>query len=660
MNRLITIILIIALGNSFGHANSSDQEKLDSLLNHLKVLPDDSVKVFVYGRVSRAYFYMRDQNDIARKYADSMSFLAKEINFEKGLIDSYYRHGEIEIFEGNYSNAIEYLEKYLQYYENQNAKYQMVNALIALGKSYKYLGEFDKSLNYYYDAVKICEETDDLEGLAMAWNSISGIDRQMGNHRDAINHYSKANELYLTTGQSKNYAMGLQNLANVYSEIQEYDSAEYLYEQALKEIQVLDFKYEEAIILGNIGELFNHQKQPQKALNYQLKSLEIRRKLSNDRSLAFGLNYVGKTYFELRNYPLANKYLTEALHLSQELQSKDLLQDIYQSLSDVSLASHDYKSAYEYNLLSNKWKDSIYNAETAKQINELQTKYETDKKSQQITILEKETERQSTLKKAFIIGFILISLLAASVIYSIQQRHKNQKALAAKDNEIKEVNFKKQLGELELKALRAQINPHFLYNCMNSINRMILEKENENASRYLSKFSKLVRLILENAEKPRVTLQNELEMLESYINLESLRFKGKFSYSIVVDESIDTDATFLPSMVLQPFVENAIWHGLVNKNNGEAGMIKISVNEENEILNCAIEDNGIGREAAREIREKSVLKTKSMGMKITEERLKLIAKEGWERLVKIIDLKDQLNHALGTRVEINIPVNYQL
>jgi LytS/YehU family sensor histidine kinase len=254
----------------------------------------------------------------------------------------------------------------------------------------------------------------------------------------------------------------------------------------------------------------------------------------------------------------------------------------------------------------------------------------------------------------------LITLLAGSVIYTTHQRLKNQKLLAEKDKEIKEVNFKQQLSELEMKALRAQINPHFLYNCMNSINRMILEKENEMASQYLAKFSKLVRLILENAEKPTVSLQNELAMLEAYINLEGLRFKGKINYTISVDESVDPDATYLPSMVLQPFVENAIWHGLMNKKNGVSGMIKISVKEENEILNCSIEDNGIGREAARELREKSVLKTKSMGMKITEERLKLIAKEGWEKLVHIIDLKDQLNQALGTRVEITIPLYNQV
>jgi LytS/YehU family sensor histidine kinase len=304
------------------------------------------------------------------------------------------------------------------------------------------------------------------------------------------------------------------------------------------------------------------------------------------------------------------------------------------------------------------------NEESAKQLNELQTKYETAEKDKQIVVLagekeiqEKEIQRQATLKRAFIGGLIAVVLLAGLVVLILRQRLKNQKLLAAKNEEIKEVNFKQQLSELEMKALRAQINPHFLFNCMNSINRMILNGETEDASRYLTKFSKLVRLILENSETPTVSLENELAMLESYIQLEALRFKGKINYQIVLDEMIEPESTYLPSMVLQPFVENAIWHGLMHKENEEKGMITIGIKEEEDRLLCTIEDNGVGREKAQVLREKSVLKSKSMGMKITEERLRLLSKEQLEQLVRITDLKDAMDFALGTRVDISIPIS---
>ena len=260
------------------------------------------------------------------------------------------------------------------------------------------------------------------------------------------------------------------------------------------------------------------------------------------------------------------------------------------------------------------------------------------------------------LNNVIIGGLILILICAGLFAYVFWQKLKTRKLLENKDNELKEVNYRQQMSELEMKALRAQINPHFLFNCMNSINRMILDGANEQASVYLAKFSKLMRLILENAETSTVSLQNELTLLESYIQLESLRFKGKIDYKITVDENIDRDATYLPSMVLQPFVENAIWHGLLHKSTPEKGIIEITVKEENNRLYCAIQDNGVGREKAREFAEQSMLKTKSLGVKITEDRLRLLSKDGWEKLINIIDLKDSWNGALGTRVEIFIPI----
>ena len=186
---------------------------------------------------------------------------------------------------------------------------------------------------------------------------------------------------------------------------------------------------------------------------------------------------------------------------------------------------------------------------------------------------------------------------------------------------------------------------------------MILKGETETASSYLTKFSKLVRLILENAEGPMVSLENELALLESYIQLEELRFKGKINYDISVDKSIETESTYLPSMVLQPFVENAIWHGLMHKKENEKGNIAIVVKEDNDSLLCTIEDNGVGRERAKQLREQSVLKRKSMGMKITEERLKLLNPGNVQPVIWITDLKDNLDHATGTRIQINIPIS---
>jgi LytS/YehU family sensor histidine kinase len=236
----------------------------------------------------------------------------------------------------------------------------------------------------------------------------------------------------------------------------------------------------------------------------------------------------------------------------------------------------------------------------------------------------------------------------------MRQKIRNQKIISEKNEEIKVTKYQQAMAALEMKALRAQMNPHFIFNCMNSINRMILGGENEDASKYLSKFSKLIRLTLENSEKSMISLEDELALVEAYIQLESIRFKGKINYKIDVDSTVDPTSTNLPSMVLQPFIENSIWHGLMHKS--EPGNILIQVRMEEELLKCTIEDDGVGREMAPKFSYESQ-KGRSMGLKITEERLRLISRNHLNEYIQIIDLKDASNNALGTRVHIRIPLN---
>ncbi len=205
--------------------------------------------------------------------------------------------------------------------------------------------------------------------------------------------------------------------------------------------------------------------------------------------------------------------------------------------------------------------------------------------------------------------------------------------------------------------MQAQINPHFIFNCMNSINQMIMDGDNPNASKYLTKFGKLIRMVLENTESTEVSLKDELTLLEAYIQLEALRFHGEIQHKINVKGDIDLENTYLPSMVLQPFVENAIWHGLMNRKDSWNGQIQISIEHQGEQLVCQIEDNGVGRQKAFEQQQRSVYKTKSLGLKITEERLRLLSKELQRQLIHITDLTDQAGEALGTRVTVNIPIS---
>jgi LytS/YehU family sensor histidine kinase len=207
-----------------------------------------------------------------------------------------------------------------------------------------------------------------------------------------------------------------------------------------------------------------------------------------------------------------------------------------------------------------------------------------------------------------------------------------------------------------MQALRAQMNPHFIFNCLNSINRYIVKSDQTTASLYLTKFAKLIRLILDNSNSKNVILSQELEALKLYIEMEALRFDKKFSYEIKVEGNLGADTVEVPPLIIQPYVENAIWHGLLHKE--ENGHLSVRVSQNGgSMLYCVIEDNGVGRERAKELKSKSATSRKSLGMQLTQNRLSLLNKHAeLNASVEIVDLKDENGTAAGTRVILKIPM----
>jgi len=243
---------------------------------------------------------------------------------------------------------------------------------------------------------------------------------------------------------------------------------------------------------------------------------------------------------------------------------------------------------------------------------------------------------------------ILVIISIGLVIHSYHQQ-------IVKEKEAIKTTYNQKLLEMEMTSLRSQMNPHFLFNCLNSIKHFIIKNDTREASRFLSKFSQLMRLILQNSQSAMISIQNELKALELYIQLESLRFENKFHYTIAIDPEIDTQLTQVPPMILQPYVENAIWHGLLHKES--EGHLSIRVNREHDSLCITIEDNGIGRERAHELKSRTAIKHKSYGMQITSNRLKLV--EQLHQLktdIQITDLYTTMGIPAGTKVDILIPI----
>ena len=231
----------------------------------------------------------------------------------------------------------------------------------------------------------------------------------------------------------------------------------------------------------------------------------------------------------------------------------------------------------------------------------------------------------------------------------------NIRILSIAKKQRQDFNRKVEMSKIELKALRSQMNPHFIFNSLNSIQHYIFHSKTDEAIKYLSKFARLVRIILNNSDKPTVTVEEDLEGLKLYLELEQMRFEEKFTYEIVIEKSVDVDYDIMPPMLMQPYVENAILHGL--NPSEKKGKLIINLSAKDNFLICTITDDGIGREKAAEIkRTMPSNKHKSLGMKITEDRLKILNEINNSKLnVTITDLKEG-NESKGTQVQLFIPL----
>ena len=240
----------------------------------------------------------------------------------------------------------------------------------------------------------------------------------------------------------------------------------------------------------------------------------------------------------------------------------------------------------------------------------------------------------------------LVGLLFAGMVWFL---YRYRIALIRREEATKR-KLESKIKEIEMVALRSQMNPHFLFNSLNSIKSFIARQEPRKATDYLSKFAQLMRYILTNSEQATIPLNKEIEAIRLYLELESMRFDKKFEYVINIDPEINKESIAIQPLILQPYIENAIWHGLLPKESD--GKITIAIKKENGNLLISIFDNGIGRHAANELQKESARKKRSFGLRITEDRIKHFSKYA---SITIIDHTDEDNRALGTEVLIRLP-----
>lgn len=222
------------------------------------------------------------------------------------------------------------------------------------------------------------------------------------------------------------------------------------------------------------------------------------------------------------------------------------------------------------------------------------------------------------------------------------------------EHEKTEIN--KRISESELKALRAQMNPHFMFNAINSIQNFVLKNDSKSAQKYLTKFARLIRSVLENSKHELVWLNKEVEALELYVELEALRASFGFDYEFILEDNLNAENLFIPPMIIQPYIENAILHGIIPLTE-RRGMLSIKFSKEGTVLTCIIDDNGIGRKKAKEIKERKQLSHQSMGMNVTQDRIDILNQQNDNLLTKVVVIDKEIdNSSYGTTVEITMNI----
>lgn len=679
--RIVFIFFCISLS---GFAQKNQIDSLKQLLRNYK--KTDTTKFLLYYDISRAY---DDEDDkLSLKYSDSALHIAPNLeNKNKWLAKVFYRKGQNYYQYFHYKESLDSYQKAIHFalkgkktdellgriYHNTGLIYQYndeykkalgyhqkafelfvkikneklgLTALNSVGACYTNLNDYKKALNCYFQVLKIAETQNNESEMGLASGNIGLVFKRIGNFEKAYAYFEKAISIYSKINDTINLINTYHSYGTAKDSDNDQNGAIKLYEKGLKLATKPEYEYLKFDLINSLGVAHLAQKNYEKAIDFLKQSLVYYEENGNRRKLSIANSYFAEALTAApeeilrknrinpsEKYNLAISLLKQKLEIDKELEipenmmyTKELLAKIYEKKGDYKNALIEFKSFQNL-------KDSLAFSENREEAIKKEMQYNADKKE---TLAKAEIGKQKVIRNAIVTVSLIVLIAGVFLFLGFRKRQKIK-------SEQKEILLKAEISETELKALRAQMNPHFIFNALNSIADYINKNDARSADYYLGKFAKLMRGILENSEEKEISLSEELKMLEFYMDLESLRFKNKFNYEVKIADDINPENTLIPPMILQPFVENSILHGLAKKEND--GKITIHIDKTEDLLKCTIEDNGIGRKNPNENLNKSY------GVKLTRERIALFDKsKNSDSGVFYTDLET------GTRVELRLPL----
>ncbi|MEO9020494.1 MAG: histidine kinase [Ginsengibacter sp.] len=573
-------------------------DSLKILLNHHKA--EDSIRVSLLLRYGKASFFTKA--DSMMYYADEALRIARKIKWAAGIAESYQLKGvSYSYVLSDPVNALDYYQKALVTNEPLNRKRFEWQTLANIALIYYDQEEYLQALGYYQKAKAVLATMADKSGEGRLLMNIGHLNFEMGHVDDAMQDYKQSLSISEKNGDS----------------------------------------LVAANVLNSMGYIFIQNKNYTDAMDYITRSILMADRSGNNLTKASAIVNMSLLSLQTKDFALAEKYGKEGLKLSKTVgnlqfqrQAWDALQKVYEKTGRYRQSLDAYK---EFILLN----DSLISFEKKKEITRKEMQFQFDKKR---ALDQAELKRQRTIKNALMGGtaFLLLAAISGIVLYKKKRDAEEEK---------KEAEFKSLVLDTEMKALRAQMNPHFIFNSLGAIGDYMMKNNARLADEYLSKFSALMRMVLENSEQKEILLADDIKALELYMELEALRLNHHFTFEIKTADDMDIKNILVPPLLLQPFVENSIQHGLPAKDG--IGNISIQFRVEGELLICNIEDNGIGIGRAKKIESVySEIHKRSLGIKITQSRIHILNRHKKEPFasLKIHELEE------GTNVEIKLPL----
>lgn len=612
----------------------------------------------VYSDFGRVYWQTSDWKK-AIGYYDRSIAIAENEKDEPSIGDSYGDIGVIYYEQTDYEQALDYFQKALRIHQKYNNSRRSAQNLQDMGVIYSDRSEYVKAMDCLLEAARINEKIKDRSGLAHNYANLGWLYQEIEDYPLASDYFERSITICRQTGEKFGLYYNLQTLGSMNLRIRNYSTAMADFRQALALADTLGNRHGIAMVLDFMGDIYAELGNQDEAMTEYGKAASIIDSIGNKRDMGDNMQKRARLIMDAPEAVLLHHgislrsrldtvqgLLRQAMPLALVAGDKKVQADILKTLSTLHEKRGDIAGAFSEYKQFTALRDSLTDKDRKKELEHKGFQYEFDRKADSIRFQSAVTEARlgEDLKQQRIYGIGLFLLLCGVTGFLLYRSKMKQAAMSAE--------LERKISDAVLSSLLAQMNPHFIFNCLGSIKQMILENEQENANTYLNKFAKMIRLSLEYSKRPFVTIKEKLEYLDNYLQMELLRFDHSFSYYIEVDAAICVGEVSVPPMMMQPLVENAIWHGLMNKSGERQLFIRYKLGDNR--LICEIEDNGIGL-------HKSSLAAKhghrSFGIENIRHRLALLSEK--YRVPCDLEIKDKSDldkNKAGTLAILTLPI----